>query len=478
MTPERNARTDGAMLLAICALLYLTGLGDVAFYTRGEPREGNVVREMLSTGDWLVPQRPEGEPARKPALYYWAAALTWSAAPDSPEYALRLPSVLFATAGVVGTWLMTRTLFGAAAAWPAALVLATAFEWTRAAVSARVDMALAGGLTLVFVGWALAIGRGRPSGLWLAALGATLGVLAKGPVAVILPALAIVSFAAVERDFRIVWRVRAPLVLGVAMAVIAAWYTAAIAKEGPEYLTILVRENLLRFVDTEKGRTGHRMPTWYLFAVGAVGFLPWTALVPLGFGYQADDDGRRRVTTFARIWVAVVLMFFSLASAKRSVYLLPLFPALAMLVGVGVSAPPASGRWLQVARGLSWLIPPVLGVFGVIAAAYGAGLDPSQPLLPWLREDDRAGAADMAAITHAHAVPLLGLAIVTVLGALWLARELRAGRWSPLVSGLTALMVAWVMLFDGIFHPEIARGRSVRAFMQRVATAVDRKSVV
>ena len=91
MTPIREA----TLLAAVCALVYLTAASErIPFYTRGEPREGLVVREMLASGEWLVPARPEGELARKPPLYYWAAATASRVMPERPERALRLPSAL------------------------------------------------------------------------------------------------------------------------------------------------------------------------------------------------------------------------------------------------------------------------------------------------------------------------------------------------------------------------------------------------
>src|SRR5206468_10874605 len=75
-SPVMSAGREVFLLIALSAALYLTGAGSIPFYTRGEPREGLVVQEMLRTGAWLVPMRPDGEPARKPPLYYWSAAVT------------------------------------------------------------------------------------------------------------------------------------------------------------------------------------------------------------------------------------------------------------------------------------------------------------------------------------------------------------------------------------------------------------------
>jgi 4-amino-4-deoxy-L-arabinose transferase-like glycosyltransferase len=95
---------EAFIVAGACLFLYFTGLAEIPFYTRGEPREGLVVREMLRSGEWLVPARPDGEPARKPPLYYWSAAAARAALPDAPELALRLPSAAFATGAVLGTW--------------------------------------------------------------------------------------------------------------------------------------------------------------------------------------------------------------------------------------------------------------------------------------------------------------------------------------------------------------------------------------
>jgi len=130
------------LLVAACLVLFFTGLGSVPFYTRGEPREALVAREMIRTGEWLVPARPDGELTRKPPIFYWAAPTSLSLLPERPELAARLPSTLLATAGVLLTWAVVQASFGAAIAFPAALMLATSLEWIRAATVARVDMAL------------------------------------------------------------------------------------------------------------------------------------------------------------------------------------------------------------------------------------------------------------------------------------------------------------------------------------------------
>jgi len=463
-----TAGREALVLGIVCATLYLTGTADVPFYTRGEPREGLVVREMLATGRWLVPTRPAGEPARKPPLYYWLAAGTLRALPEMPERALRLPSALLAAAAVLGTWAAGRALWGAPAGLPAALVLAAAFEWTRAATSARVDMTLAASLTAVLVGWMLVVaGRAGRAGLALAATGALLGTLAKGPVALILPALVAAALAAVGRDRRVFSRLRPALVLGVAAAGAGLWYALAFAREGHAFLHVVARENWLRFVDAED----HAHGIGYLVPLGLVGLLPWTPLLPLAL-VPLRTAPRPPAGLLAATWIAVGFVFFSLAQAKRSVYLLPLYPAVALLVGAGAAAPPTAGRLARVVAWCARAYAPAACLVAGVAVAVSLGLDPTAAVRSWLRPADAAGVTVAGAAFRAAAPAFTLLALATAVDAVLLARTARRAAWPQLVVSVALLMAAWTAAFDGLVHPAIARTRSLGAFLARVGALV------
>jgi 4-amino-4-deoxy-L-arabinose transferase-like glycosyltransferase len=459
-----SARREATLVVAACMVLYLTGTADIAFYTRGEPREGLVVREMLARGEWLVPARPEGEPARKPPLYYWTAALTLGLFPGAPERALRLPSGLFATAAVLGTWGTARTVWGAAAGLPAALVLASAFEWTRAATSARVDMALAAALTAVLASWTLVLANRSRRWLVVAALGAALGTLAKGPVALVLPALVAVALAVVRRE-PAVWRVLHPVaVLGTAAVVAALWYAAAFRAEGGALVSIVVQENLLRFVDADGARTGHAHPPGYLVPLGLVGLLPWTPLLPLALA-PLRRETRGLPAVLAATWAVATLVFFSLAAAKRSVYLLPAFPAVALLVGAGVAHAPTGGPLARVARAAARLYVPAAVVLALVTGAVALGVDVTAPLRPLLKPEDATGTAALLAEALRARTSIALLAVLTGAAAVAVGRW---QSWRQLVVMVAAVMVAWVAFFDGVLHPAIARARSLRSFLAEV----------
>jgi 4-amino-4-deoxy-L-arabinose transferase-like glycosyltransferase len=468
---------EGALLVVACAFLYLTGGGEVPFYTRGEPREGLVVREMLRTGDWLVPARPGGDLARKPPLYYWAAAATATLLPDPPERALRLPSALLGAAGVLVTWTAARRVLPAGAALPAALILATSFEWTRAATSARVDMALAAPLTLLLAAWSVALASpdrgGRGPLVLVAVVAAALGVLAKGPIALVLPALAAGGLLVLPRHRSAALRLRPVTTLAAAAALAALWYAAAFAHQGWAFVDVVARENVLRFFDTDAAETGHAHGAPYLLVLGLVGLLPWTPIVSLAWAAP-----RSSVSALAATWAGAGAVFLALAASKRSVYLLPLYPALALLVAAGMTASADSGRALGAARLGARGYAPAFVVVAAIAAAAALGVDVSAPIRPLLKPEDAAGAFALAAAARAAAPALLLLAVGTATAAFAAERARRGDAWPRLVMIVAAVFVAWTAFFNGALHPAIGRSRSVRAFLAHVGTIVPPDAVL
>jgi 4-amino-4-deoxy-L-arabinose transferase-like glycosyltransferase len=431
---------------------------------------------MVRGGPWLVPLRPDGELTRKPPLYYWIAAPVMRVLPDTPELAMRLPSAALATAAVLGTWATARAVVAPAAALPVALVLATTFEWMRAATSARVDMALGAVITAVFTGWAVRLTRGGVAGLVLATVGAALGVLAKGPVALALPALAVLALAAVKRSRDELRALHPGVVLAAAAVLAGVWYLIAFAQEGGAFFEVVVRENWLRFLDADSGDTGHSHSVFYLLPLGLAGLLPWTPLLPLALAPFARP--RPRAIDLAAAWVVTVFVFFSAASAKRSVYLLPLFPALALLIGAGATEPPSGGRVASLTRMTAGLYAPVLVVLALLISTLAAGIDVSAPVRAWLKPADAAGAAIVASTARAAAPVLIVLALVTLAAVPGILGAVRRGAWRRLVVLVAVVTMAWTAAFDGILHPAIGRQRSVQSFMARVDRLVPAEAVL
>ena len=128
-------------LACLCLSLYVWGLDDLPFYTKGQPREATVVWEITTHGEWILPLRNGHIIPSKPPLFHWLGALASRLGGEPNELTIRLPSALLAILGVLLTYYTGVALWGVEAGLLAGIILATSFEWFRAATTARVGRA-------------------------------------------------------------------------------------------------------------------------------------------------------------------------------------------------------------------------------------------------------------------------------------------------------------------------------------------------
>jgi len=157
------------------------------------------------------------------------------------------------------------------------------------------------------------------------------------------------------------------------------------------------------------------------------------------------------------------VVFFSLANAKRSVYLLPAFPAIAICLGAAV----AEGVSPLVRR-LAIAYAPALALLGGSVLALAAGLDPGTLFHHWLKPDDAHGATAVAAAASRHAGAFASLGVAMLGGAVVVELARRAGDFVRLTTVVAALMVAGTAAFNGVIHPAVSRTRSLAEFMATV----------
>jgi 4-amino-4-deoxy-L-arabinose transferase-like glycosyltransferase len=294
-----------------------------------------------------------------------------------------------------------------------------------------------------------------------------IAVLAKGPVGIVLPCVAVVAFALLRRDARLPLALRLPHMVGIAAVLCGLWYLAAWLRLGDQFLDVVLRENVGRFVDTDAADTGHAHGPFYLLGLGLVGLLPWTPLLPLALAPFRTPAPRRPALAFAAVWSIVVVVFFSLATSKRSVYLLPAFPAIALLVGAGAVQRPV-GRLAGVLQVAAALYVPGLVLLAACATALAIGIDVAELLRPWLRASDAVGASAVGGAAAEHAVLVALLVGVSALAAAAIARSRTRESWRDVVLALAVVSIVWIAAFDAVIHPAIGRTRSLAPFMQRV----------
>jgi len=324
-------------------LCYCFGLGRAGVLGPDEPRYAAIGRAMADSGDWVTP-RLWGSPwFEKPALLYWMTAAGFRAGLDE-EWAPRLPVALLSVGFVLFFAWRLRREFGDRAAVLSAAMLATSALWLGYSHVAVFDLPLAatfGGCMLLV----LAERRTLPE---MAAAGALLGaaMLSKGfvPCVLFLPAI---------------WRLRRDgkqlaLIAVAAFAVAAPWHALMIARNGSAFIDeFFWKQQFSRFTSPT---LMHVQPLWFYLPVVLGGFFPWTPLAVILFRERSlFRDERMR---FLLAWLLWGLIFFSASLNKLPGYVLPLFPALAALVGIGLAIKRTPERWLlALCGGWVWLFP-------------------------------------------------------------------------------------------------------------------------
>jgi len=373
---------DIAMLVGFCFILLFFGLGDLPFYLRGEPREGLVVWEMYSSGNWILPAVNGDYIPFKPPLFHWLALFVSYLFGRVDEFTLRLPSALLATAGALVTYRVAARLWGRTAGIVSGVVLVTCSEWWQAGTETQVDMTLA-----FFVGAACLyfdfLYHERDFGL-LKALGLPfllgLATLAKGPLGLVVPALIFFVYLCLRRDLTFIQKLH-PFQSGVVfLATAGLWYAAALWQGGPAFfLRQIVDENLR----TAAGTYGHFQPTYYYLPVFLQNTLPWSLFIPCIALFLCQQ--RRRLEEnrllFPLVWLFSVLIFFSASLGKRGVYILPLYPAFALLFGAWArQVKEGSSREVFIARWVTCVFTAasITAIFGLAFyyAAQSGLIDP------------------------------------------------------------------------------------------------------
>lgn len=330
--------------LAPLLTLYRLGAADVCSYN--EAVEGLFVQQMVEHGGGLFPLAGGHQAMYKPPLFHWTALALdrLLGIRKVTAFNLRLPAALYAAAGILLIVYCAYTLYGRRAAPLAGLALLASYQYVSQGRFGRVDMTLTfcEALALTsFVCWLRAFRtQGRAdAALWrmLFALALGLGVLAKGPVGAMLPLIAMAVFVAVNGYWDVARRIFSPASALLALAVGSSWYAACFIAGRYDFLgRQLGSENFGRFL----GALG-AMPPWYYVTPLLLNSVPLSLIAPVAVAGAFIGAARRRganadmaldTALFLAIFWVVTVGFFTLAAYKRRSYLLPLWPAAAMLI--------------------------------------------------------------------------------------------------------------------------------------------------
>lgn len=463
---------------ALAAALYFPGLGTLPYYDKGEPREVLSLLAQTQTGDWILPLTGGTTVPSKPPLLRWLSGAVVAVTGRFDEWAARLPSAVLATGAVVITARAAGARFGAVGGVATALVLATTWTWMVAARQARVDMTLAACLTTALLALERVCRAPVPSrgALLTMYVSAALAVLAKGPVGLAIPGVVGLVYLALRGDLARLRHMRPGLGAAMVLLVAGSWYAAAAWQGGDAFLERqLGHENVARFLGGAE-RTSHAQPFYYYGPAFLGAFMPWTLLLVPAVLHLFLLRGRLDTAglLFPLVWFCGVVGFYSLAAGKRTVYLLPAYPAAALLVGAlfdpTLEGRAAFARTARLLRLVVWVLVVGLVAGGVVALLDGG--ESGSGATAWLHPKDRRTLDVVMALGRRHALAAVAVLCVLAGTLAVLLAGLRRQRPVLIAVGLGEFAVAVALLVNGIVHPELARARALREFAAEVAARV------
>jgi len=349
-----------ALFIIFCVVWFYT-LGARTLVPTDEGRYAEMAREMVATGDWITPRLDAIKYFEKPPLQTWMNALTFEAF-GLGEWQARLWTGLCGLFGVVLVAYTGRKVFNPWVGFASGLVLASSFWWAAFGHINTLDMGLSGMMTLSLCALLLAqrdnaAATARRNWMLACWAGMALAVMSKGLIGIVLPGAVLVLYSLLTRDWAIWKRLHLGLGLLLFFAMTTPWFVL-ISIRNPEFPKFFfIHEHFQRFTSTVHHRAG---PWYYFIPFLMIGIVPW-----LGVLLQSAWAARRDIAKgfqprkMLLIWAVFIFVFFSISDSKLPSYILPIFPAFALLIAV----------YLEAASRTSWAMAA-----GLMAAIGASGL--------------------------------------------------------------------------------------------------------
>jgi 4-amino-4-deoxy-L-arabinose transferase-like glycosyltransferase len=336
---ESSALHPGKILLLIIiyGLLWFGTLNYRHLIPSDEGRYAEIAREMLVTGDWITPRYNGYKYFEKPPLQAWATAATFQVF-GIGDWQVRLWTALTGFLTILLVGFTGVRIYSARAGWLAAVVLASSPMWVIAGHLNSLDMGLSSFLVAALCSVLLAQTSYNRlhcrNWTWACWIFMALATLSKGLIGAAIPAMVFIAYSISAWDWKIWTRIRLFSGLIVFLVITAPWFVL-VAQRNPEFLEFFfIHEHLQRFTQDAHSRTG---PIYYFVPLLLIGLLPWVLQIP-GAIAQAWIGRKQDISKFSSgrllvCWSVVIFAFFSVSHSKLPGYIIPIFPALALLIG-------------------------------------------------------------------------------------------------------------------------------------------------
>jgi 4-amino-4-deoxy-L-arabinose transferase-like glycosyltransferase len=366
------------LLVAAVALL-VSETGHTPFFEPDEARYAEIPREMLATGDLVAPRLNGYRYFEKPPLHYWAVAASMSLFGES-EWAARLPVKLSAAGMVLVAVVFARRRYGERVALLAGLVVATSFLVVALARVNIIDTPLSLALATAAFSFASfqehekAGDRARArAALYALHLSCAAAVMLKGLVGLAIPGGAILVWALFSRRLAVVPKLFSPGPLVLFLALVLPWHLTMARRDREWFDFYVIGEHFRRYL--ESGHRRNAQPSFFVLVLlgGLVPWTPYLGRLAGAFPSLLRGEWRERGTeAFLQVYWIFIVLFFTLSRSKLVPYILPVWPAVAVLLALGLEKARQRGAPLRPERYVAGLLFGLLAG-GVAAVAFGAG---------------------------------------------------------------------------------------------------------
>ncbi|HVN23684.1 MAG TPA: glycosyltransferase family 39 protein [Syntrophorhabdales bacterium] len=350
------------LIVLLSYVFFFHGLGSYSLKEPDEGRYAEIPREMVETGDYIVPHLDYVRYFEKPPLLYWTTALSFKIFGFS-EYTTRLPDALAALVTALFLYAAVARWFTPEIGLLSAVMLVTSFGFFTMARTLTIDMLLSCMLFLSLIFFYDFYREKRRAAMYGFYACLALATLAKGPVAPLLVGVTLLLYLIMERKIlflRMLLNIKGLLLY---IAITAPWFVAIALREKEFLWFFFMDQNFLRFLTQKHHRSG---PIYYFLPVLFGGLFPWSIFIPRAVA----ASWRKKELRLFLIWFFVVFLFFSLSGSKLPPYILPAFPALALLLGWLFGD---EGGNRVSGRGEIFIYQILFGLFGLAGFAVAAG---------------------------------------------------------------------------------------------------------
>ena len=320
------------LLIVLVVFLFFLNLGKWDLWNPDEPRYAEIAREMLISGDWILPRLNGEVYFDKPPLFFWLIAFSAKVWGELTSFSARFPSALFASLTVLLIFFFGKRVFNQRVGLFAALILATNVEFFWLARRANIDATLTFFTTLTI--FSFYFGFLQPNHrfcfYFIGFLSMGIGFLTKLQVAIVVPGLTILTFLVATKNYKFLKDLRFFLTSPVFFLVVFSWLIAAYQLGGKEYMAqLLYHKTGAIFFE----KVSHPRPFYYYFKNFPGDFFPWFLFFPsaLILAFKRSYRSRPEIVLLLGRFITNFI-FFSLAKGKRELYLLPTYPAASLLV--------------------------------------------------------------------------------------------------------------------------------------------------